>query len=122
MNRLAIFGFIIVAVLVLAAIFAPVIARQDIGTTHTSERYQPPSSEHWFGTDATGRDVFARTVYGARVSLQVGFTVVLISALVGTLLVALFCYYGGMVDSFISVLFFNVLLVFIVLLLSIALC
>lgn len=121
MNRLAIFGFIIVVVLVLAAIFAPVIARQDVGATNTSDRFQPPSSEHWFGTDATGRDVFARTVYGARVSLEVGFTVVLISALIGTILGALSGYYGGFVDRFISGYVFNVFLAFPGLLLAIAL-
>ena len=98
MNRLAIFGFVIVAILVLAAIFAPVITKQDVGTTHTGQRYEPPSSEHWFGTDATGRDVFARVIYGARVSLQVGFIVVIISALIGTVLGALSGYYGGWID------------------------
>ncbi|HEX8889123.1 MAG TPA: ABC transporter permease [Pyrinomonadaceae bacterium] len=121
MSRLAIFGFIIVAILVLVAIFAPVIAKQDVGTTHTAERYQSPSSEHWFGTDATGRDVFARVVYGARVSLQVGFIVVIISALVGTILGALSGYYGGFVDRFISGYVFNVFLAFPGLLLAIAL-
>jgi peptide/nickel transport system permease protein len=121
MSRLSIFGFVIVAILVLVAIFAPVIAKQDVGTTHTAERYQPPSSEHWFGTDATGRDVFARVVYGARVSLQVGFIVVIISALVGTMLGALSGYYGGFVDRFISGYVFNVFLAFPGLLLAIAL-
>ena len=57
MNRLSIFGFVVVAVLVLVAVFAPLIARQDYGVTNTAIRYQPPSAEHWFGTDATGRDV-----------------------------------------------------------------
>ncbi|HYJ47991.1 MAG TPA: ABC transporter permease [Pyrinomonadaceae bacterium] len=121
MSRLAIFGFIIVAILVLAAIFAPVIAPQDVGTTHTAERYEPPSSEHWFGTDATGRDVFTRVIHGARISLQVGFVVVIISALVGTILGALSGFYGGWVDRFISGYVFNVFLAFPGLLLAIAL-
>jgi peptide/nickel transport system permease protein len=121
MSRLAIFGFVIVAILVLAAIFAPVITKQDVGTTHTGQRYESPSSEHWFGTDATGRDVFARVVYGARVSLQVGFIVVIISALVGTIFGALSGYYGGWIDRFISGYVFNVFLAFPGLLLAIAL-
>src|SRR5215213_3919121 len=121
MNRLAKFGFIIVAVLVLAAIFAPVVARQDYGTTNPSIRYQKPSLEHWFGTDATGRDVFSRVVYGARISLQVGFVVVIISALVGTFLGALSGYYGGWIDRLVSGYVFNVFLAFPGLLLAIAL-
>jgi peptide/nickel transport system permease protein len=121
MNRLAIFGFVVVAILVLTALFAPLIARQDYGTTHSEIRYQPPSSEHWFGTDATGRDVFSRVVYGARISLQVGFIVVLISALVGTILGALSGYYGGWIDRFVSGYVFNVFLAFPGLLLAIAL-
>src|SRR5919107_1541155 len=110
MNRLSIFGIIVVAALVLTALFAPLIARQDFGTTHSEIRYQPPSSEHWFGTDATGRDVFSRVVYGARISLQVGFVVVLISALVGTILGALSGYYGGWIDRLVSGYVFNVFL------------
>jgi peptide/nickel transport system permease protein len=121
MNRLSIFGIIVVAVLVLTALFAPLIARQDFGTTHPEIRYQPPSSEHWFGTDATGRDVFSRVVYGARISLQVGFIVVLISALVGTMLGALSGYYGGWIDRIVSGYVFNVFLAFPGLLLAIAL-
>jgi peptide/nickel transport system permease protein len=121
MSRLAIFGFVIVAILVLAAIFAPVLTKQDVGTTHTGQRYESPSSEHWFGTDATGRDVFARVVYGARISLQVGFIVVIISALIGTVLGALSGYYGGWIDRFISGYVFNVFLAFPGLLLAIAL-
>jgi len=121
MNRLSIFGIIVVAVLVLTALFAPLIARQDYGTTHSEIRYQPPSSEHWFGTDATGRDVFSRVVYGARISLQVGFIVVIISALVGTILGALSGFYGGWVDRFVSGYIFNVFLAFPGLLLAIAL-
>jgi peptide/nickel transport system permease protein len=66
MNRLAVFGFVVIALLVVIAVFAPWIATQDIGATNTAMRYLPPSPAHWFGTDATGRDVFARVIYGAR--------------------------------------------------------
>jgi peptide/nickel transport system permease protein len=121
MNRLSIFGFVVVAVLVLVAVFAPLIARQDYGVTNTAIRYQRPSAEHWFGTDATGRDVFARVVYGTRISLQVGFAVVVISALLGTILGALSGYYGGWIDRIVSGYVFNVFLAFPGLLLAIAL-
>ncbi|HJU56160.1 MAG TPA: peptide ABC transporter permease, partial [Pyrinomonadaceae bacterium] len=78
MNRLSIFGFVVVAVLVLVAVFAPLISRHTYYEGNESFRYQRPSAEHWFGTDATGRDVFARVVYGERISLEVGFAVVTI--------------------------------------------
>jgi peptide/nickel transport system permease protein len=121
MSRLSIFGFVIVGIMVLAAVFAPLITRQDVGATDISNAHQPPSAEHWFGTDATGRDIYTRIVYGARISLEVGFTVVLISALVGTILGALSGYYGGWLDRFISGYVFNVFLAFPGLLLAIAL-
>jgi ABC-type dipeptide/oligopeptide/nickel transport system permease subunit len=84
MSRLAIIGIIIVAVFVLVAIFAPWIATQDVGATNLSMRYIGPSAAHWFGTDSTGRDIFSRVVFGARISLEVGIVVVTVSAIVGT--------------------------------------
>ena len=121
MNRLAIFGMIVVALLVILAIFAPWIATQDVGATNTAMRYLPPSPAHWFGTDATGRDVFARVVYGARISLRVGIVVVVVSAFVGTVIGALAGYYGGWIDRIVSGYLFNVFLAFPGLLLAIAL-
>ena len=98
MNRLTIIGLIIVVVLVIVALFAPWIAHYDVGATNLSMRYLPPSTEHWFGTDSTGRDIFSRVVFGARISLQVGIIVVFVSAVIGTLLGAIAGYYGGWVD------------------------
>ncbi len=121
MNRLAIFGFIVVVILILVAIFAPWIATQDISTIDLPSRYLPPSAAHWFGTDSTGRDVFSRVVYGTRISLRVGITVVVVSAIVGTILGALAGYYGGWIDRFMSGYVFNVFLAFPGLLLAIAL-
>lgn len=121
MNRLSIFGLIIIGVLILAAVFAPFIARQDYWTPHIDKIYNLPSSEHWFGTDGTGRDIFSRIVYGARISLEVGLIVVFVSALFGTMLGALSGYYGGWLDRFISGYVFNVFLAFPGLLLAIAL-
>jgi peptide/nickel transport system permease protein len=121
MNRLAKVGIVIVVIFVLVAIFAPFIARQDVGLTDLGQRYLPPSWSHWFGTDATGRDVFARVVYGARISLRVGIAVVLFSGVIGTILGALAGYYGGWFDRILSGYVFNVFLAFPGLLLAIAL-
>jgi peptide/nickel transport system permease protein len=120
MNRLTIVGLIIVAILVIVAILAPWIATHDVGATNLSLRYLPPSSQYFFGTDSTGRDIFSRVVFGARISLKVGLVVVAVSALVGTLLGALAGYYGGWIDRIISGYVFNVFLAFPGLLLAIA--
>ncbi|HKG59790.1 MAG TPA: ABC transporter permease [Pyrinomonadaceae bacterium] len=120
MNRLTIIGLVIVVVLVFVALFAPWIATYDVGATNLSMRYLPPSAAHWFGTDSTGRDIFSRVVFGARISLQVGLVVVTVSAVIGTLLGALAGYYGGWVDRLVSGYVFNVFLAFPGLLLAIA--
>ena len=120
MNRLTIVGLIIVAILVIVAILAPWIATHDVGATNLSLRYLPPSSQYFFGTDSTGRDIFSRVVFGARISLKVGLVVVAVSAIVGTLLGALAGYYGGWIDRIISGYIFNVFLAFPGLLLAIA--
>jgi len=120
MNRLTIVGLIIVAILVIVAILAPWIATHDVGATNLSLRYLPPSSQYFFGTDSTGRDIFSRVVFGARISLKVGLVVVAVSAIVGTMLGALAGYYGGWIDRIISGYVFNVFLAFPGLLLAIA--
>ena len=120
MNRLTIIGIAIVVVLVVIALFAPFIAQYDVGATDIGLRYLPPSAAHWFGTDSTGRDIFSRVVFGARISLQVGIIVVVVSAFVGTIIGAIAGYYGGWLDRLISGYAFNVFLAFPGLLLAIA--
>ena len=120
MNRLTIIGLVIVVVLVLVALLAPWIAPYDVGATDLSMRYLAPSAAHWFGTDSTGRDIFSRVVFGARISLQVGIIVVTVSAVIGTILGAIAGYYGGWVDRVVSGYVFNVFLAFPGLLLAIA--
>ena len=120
MNRLTIAGFVIVAILIIVAIFAPWIATYDVGTTDLSMRYLAPSATHWFGTDSTGRDIFSRVIFGGRISLQVGLIVVFVSALIGTVTGAIAGYYGGWVDRIVSGYVFNVFLAFPGLLLAIA--
>ncbi len=120
MNRLAVFGLVFIVLLVLVALFAPWIATHDVGMTDLLARYKGPSAEHWLGTDATGRDVFSRMVFGVRISLQVGIVVVAVSAVVGTAIGALAGFYGGWVDRVVSGYLFNVFLAFPGLLLAIA--
>jgi peptide/nickel transport system permease protein len=79
----AVLGAMILTVMLLLALAAPLLTSYDPVAIDTAYRIKPPSAEHWFGTDGFGRDVFARTLYGARVSLAVGFAVAVITTLVG---------------------------------------
>ena len=110
----------IVAVFVIVAVFAPWIATHDVGATNLTIRYLGPSAGHWFGTDSTGRDIFSRIVFGARISLEVGIVVVSVSTLIGTSIGAVSGFYGGWIDRFLSGYVFNVFLAFPGLLLAIA--
>ncbi|MBK7393200.1 MAG: ABC transporter permease [Chloracidobacterium sp.] len=121
MSRLAYIGFAIAVLFIMAAIFAPFVATHDVAAQDLAMRYFPPSAEHWFGTDGLGRDVFSRVVFGARISLEVGITVVVISAIFGTFIGSIAGFYGGLVDKFLSGYVFNVFLAFPGLLLAIAL-
>jgi peptide/nickel transport system permease protein len=94
----AIFGFVIIFMLVVLAIFAP-ISPYDPEASRISERYHPPSLSHVMGTDALGRDLFTRALYGGRVSLMVGLLVVIISTTIGVPIGALAGYYGGRLDG-----------------------
>ena len=82
-NRLAMIGLIFLVLIVLVAVFAPLIAPYSI-TERTSSFRQGPSADHWFGTDDIGRDVFSRVVYGARVSLRIGFIATAISLVIAS--------------------------------------
>lgn len=122
MNRLTYIGLTIAAVLIITAIFAPIFASyQNAITPDLALRFAAPSAEHWFGTDALGRDVFSRVVFGARVSLEVGIIVVTVSVIIGTFVGALAGFYGGWIDKILSGYIFNVFLAFPGLLLAIAL-
>lgn len=79
-------GAVLLLVMAAIALAAPWIATHDPQDIDPLARMQPPSSEHWFGTDALGRDVFSRTVWGGRVSLIVGISVAVVSTLLGVML------------------------------------
>lgn len=101
-NKLAMFGLILFLALVLMAVSAGIFLDYDtdvIGQHLTVEdRLQSPSAEHWFGTDQYGRDVFARIIWGSRISLVVGLFTVGIAMTVGGIIGAASGYYGGKVD------------------------
>ena len=119
-NRLAVFGLVLLGVLLLAAVFADVLQRYPINAQNLADRFSAPSSRYWFGTDDLGRDVFSRVVVGARVSLQVGVVSVGISLIAGTLIGLWAGYRGGWVDT-VWMRTMDVLFAFPVILLAIAL-
>ncbi len=98
-NRLAVIGLIISIIVVITALFAPVIAPYDPIAINLPERLSPPSTEHWMGTDHLGRDVFSRVVYGARISLEVGFVSIALGSLLGLIAGAAAGYLGKGVDN-----------------------
>jgi peptide/nickel transport system permease protein len=100
-NKRIIFGVVVIAIMAAAAVFAPFVTTHDPLEVDLSPeaRLQAPSMQHFFGTDNLGRDVFSRMVYGARISLSVGFIAVFISLVIGLVLGGISGYYGGWVDS-----------------------
>jgi peptide/nickel transport system permease protein len=98
-NRAAVAGGIVLIIFVLIALFADVIAPFDPLKMVPKDHRQPPSSEHWMGTDLLGRDILTRVIYGARLSLLIGLISVAIGATVGTVLGLGAGFYGGMSDS-----------------------
>jgi peptide/nickel transport system permease protein len=121
MTRLSIVGLVIASALALVAIIGPLVySWNDVTRQDLASRLAPPSAAHPLGSDQLGRDVLARTVYGAGISLEVGLLVVAISATVGTGVGLVSGYYGGWVDRVISGIFFNVFLAFPGVLLAIA--
>lgn len=97
-NRLAVFGLGFIVLLVLVAIFAPVIATHPFDELSADAR-RAPSSDHWFGTDRIGRDVFSRVVYGSRISLKIGILATSLSIAIGLMLGAIAGFFGGIIDT-----------------------
>ena len=98
-NRLALIGGAIVLVLALIAVAAPLVSPHDPHKPDVKRILEPPSMRHWLGTDQIGRDVLSRMLYGARVSLAVGFVSVGIATAIGIALGAGAGYHGGPVDG-----------------------
>src|SRR5579871_5344520 len=98
-HRLAMFGVIVLALLLIMTIFGPIFYRQSPDAIDYSASLQPPSLQHPFGTDDLGRDLLARAMIGGRVSMAVGVVAVLIAITIGTLIGAMAGYFGGRADS-----------------------
>lgn len=97
-NKLAAFSALIILIIILMAVFAPLIAPYGEAQQDLLHRLQAPSAQHWFGTDELGRDVFTRILYGARVSLSIGILPTIISLVIGVVLGLLAGYIGGWLD------------------------
>jgi peptide/nickel transport system permease protein len=98
-HHLALAGAVVLVLLILTAIFAPLIATHDPNTLSTTEKLQNPSASHWFGTDDVGRDIFARVMYGGRISLAIGLIGTLVALAIGTIIGAVSGYFGGLIDN-----------------------
>lgn len=92
-------GLAIVILMLLLAIFGPVLTHISYSDQNLSQTYQPPSRAHIMGTDNLGRDIFVRLLYGARISLSVGFVATLISLSIGVVYGTISGYYGGRTDD-----------------------
>ncbi|GAA5344282.1 ABC transporter permease [Planifilum fimeticola] len=100
-NKLMLAGILIIALILFASLLASVLSPYDPTKIHIAERFQPPSSDHWFGTDEVGRDILTRILHGARLSLGIGAAVVVAAGLIGMILGTISGYFGGTVDQFI---------------------
>jgi peptide/nickel transport system permease protein len=98
-NPLSAAGLIITALFVLVAIAAPLLAPYDPGHFDAAHRFLAPSSQHWFGTDEAGRDLFSRVLYGARWSLLAAAGILAFAVIAGTLVGLVAGYFGGWVDE-----------------------
>lgn len=98
-NKLALFGLVILTIMVIMALFAPQIAPYYYDDQNVQRAFQGPSADFLLGTDNLGRDIFSRIVYGARISLQVGIIAVGISAILGGVVGSIAGYYSGRVDN-----------------------
>lgn len=98
-NRFAAAGLVVIVVLFVLSLAAPLATPFSPDTIDAWHVLLPPSANHWFGTDELGRDVFTRVVYGARVSLKVGFVAVGIAVVIGTVIGLFAGFYGGWIDS-----------------------
>lgn len=94
-NKLAAFSAVLIALVLLLAMFAPLVAPYGEAEQDVLARLQPPSAAHWFGTDELGRDVLSRILYGSRLSLAIGILPSVISLVIGIVLGLLAGYFGG---------------------------
>ena len=119
-NPLAAIGVVLVILFILCALFAPLLAPYDPAAINLPNRLEPPTRAHWCGTDDLGRDICSRLIYGSRISMFVGSSVVLASLFLGLIIGSIAGYYGGAVDRFVNVVLMNAFLSFPGILIAIA--
>jgi peptide/nickel transport system permease protein len=119
-NALATIGVVLVMVFLFSAAFAPWIAPHDPAQIDLPNRLESPSPAHWCGTDELGRDILSRLIYGARISMMVGASVVVLSLTLGLIIGSLAGYYGGGIDRFVNIILMNAFLSFPGILIAIA--
>jgi peptide/nickel transport system permease protein len=100
-SKLAVLGLITLCIILFFAIFADfIVDYEDMAINqHTAIRLQPPSAQHWFGTDEYGRDIFARIIYGARNSFTLAFSATAVALVISCLIGSIAAYYGGLIDN-----------------------
>ena len=100
-KKLAVVSMIVLCVLILVAVFAPLLAPYSYETQDVRNGNAPSSAEHWLGTDKLGRDILSRLIYGSRASLIMGFSAIAIGAIIGITIGAISGYFGGWTDNII---------------------
>ena len=98
-NKFAMVGLSFVVFITLFAIVGPMLSKYNYYSQNLDIANQPPSAEHWFGTDKFGRDVYVRILYGARISLTVGYVASILNIVIGILYGGISGYFGGKVDN-----------------------
>jgi len=119
-NRLATAGLVVIALFFSMALLASWISPQDPAHIDLPSRLQHASAAHWFGTDELGRDILSRIIYGARISMLVGVSVVAGSLFLGLIFGSVAGFYGGSIDRFFNIVVMNAFLSFPGILLAIA--
>lgn len=102
-QPLAALGFVLLVIFVVCAVFAPWLAPYDPAQLNLTSRLMSPSAAHWFGTDALGRDILSRTIYGARISMIVSVSVVALSLAIGLVAGGFAGFYGGWIDTVMNI-------------------
>lgn len=97
-DKLAMFGIVVIIAMAILAVFGPMLCPYSYDDADFMAILQGPSLQHWFGTDGLGRDVFVRTLYGARISLTIGFVAAIVNMVIGVLYGGIAGYLGGWVD------------------------
>jgi len=119
-NPLTIFSLAMIAVMLVCALAAPLLAPHDPFAQQLPLRLESPSAGHWLGTDELGRDELSRMIFGARVSVQVGLSVVAVSLVIGLVIGSLAGFYGGLLDRLVNLIVINSLMAFPGILLALA--